>query len=166
MQAQALQDSLRPAAYGHALIDMLDGAALFSGFEWSELEVLARYTSAFEADTGHMLFREGDPGDRLYILVSGRIETYKQDEVRHRAVIATDGAGKSVGEMALIDGEPRSASCVVRQPSILIALGRDSFAKLAKSHPAIAFRVLSRVARLISRRLRATSGRLVEYMHG
>ena len=166
MQAQAAHEGMRPAAYGRALIDILDGAALFSGFAWAELEVIGRHMMAFEADCGHLLFRQGEPGDRLYILVSGSIETFKQDAERSRAVIATDGAGKSVGEMALIDGEPRSASCVVLEPSVLLALSRESFDKLARAQPAIALRVLSRVARLISRRLRATSGQLAEYLHG
>lgn len=166
MHSTAARDSLRPAAYGRALIDMLDGATLFSDFAWGELETLSRFVMAFEADPGHLLFREGEPGDRLYILVSGQVEAYKQDAAAPRTVIATEGAGKSIGEMALIDGEPRSASCVVRQPSVLAVISRDSFDKLSRAHPAIALRVMSRIARLISRRLRSTSGRLVDYMQG
>ena len=49
----------------------------------------------------------------MYVLVSGRVETRKDDGSNHRTVIAAECKGRSIGEMSLIDGEPRSATCVV-----------------------------------------------------
>ncbi|MBK8062659.1 MAG: cyclic nucleotide-binding domain-containing protein [Betaproteobacteria bacterium] len=164
MHAVAEAESLRVAATGNAIVDMLDEAELFAGFAWPELELIARHVTALEADAGCTLFAEGAPGDRLYVLVRGRVQTWKQDVLQPRTVIATDGAGKSLGEMALIDGEPRSAACTVLAPSLLLSLTRESFERLARAHPAIAFRVLMRIARLMSRRLRSTSGRLAEHL--
>ncbi|MFY9315752.1 MAG: cyclic nucleotide-binding domain-containing protein [Burkholderiales bacterium] len=151
-------------AYRDALCEMLDGVELFSGLPWPEIETLSAYVTAHEADPGHVLFREGMPGDALYVLIRGLVETRKDDGTQHAAVIATESAGRSIGEMALIDGEPRSASCVVAEASLLLALTRDNFQRLAERHPALALRVTLRIARLMSRRLRATSGRLVEFL--
>lgn len=151
-------------AYREALCEMLDGAELFSGFPWPEITTLSACVTAHEADPGYVLFREGMPGDALYVLIRGLVETRKDDGTRHAAVIATESGGRSIGEMALIDGEPRSASCVVAEPSTLLALTRENFQRLAEQHPALALRVTLRIARLMSRRLRATSGRLVEFL--
>lgn len=154
---------LRIASLGSAPPELLDETGLFEGIAWSELEVLARHMSVHEADPGHVLFEEGESGASLFILVRGKVETFKDGEQGH-GVIAIDGSGKAIGEMALIDGEPRSATCVVREPSLLLTLTRDRFEKLSRSHPAIGLHLIVRIARLISRRLRATSGRLVDYL--
>ena len=100
----------------------------------------------------------------MYVLVSGRVETRKDDGSNHRTVIAAECKGRSIGEMSLIDGEPRSATCVVTEPSTLLCLTADNFRKLGEQYPALALHLSMRIARQISRRLRATSGQLVEYL--
>lgn len=150
--------------YRTALCEMLDGTELFSGFPWPEIMTLSTCVTAHDAQPGHVLFREGMPGDALYVLIRGLVETRKDDGTHQAAVIATESGGRAIGEMALIDGEPRSASCVVAEPSTLLVLTRDNFKRLTKQHPALALRVTLRIARLMSRRLRSTSGRLVEFL--
>ena len=161
-------EGLRYAGSGQAfqdtLCEMLDEAELFAGFEWDELKKLAPFVTAHEADAGHVLFAEGTPGAALYVLVSGRVETHKDDGSCHRAVIAVESGGRSIGEMALIDGELRSATCVVTEESKLLCLTRDNFRKLGELHPTLALHLTLRIARQLSRRLRATSGQMVEYL--
>jgi CRP-like cAMP-binding protein len=151
-------------AHREAVCEMLDGAELFGGLSWTDVTTLSGYVTAHEADPGYVLFREGMPGDALYVLIRGLVETRKDDGTHQAAVIATESGGRAIGEMALIDGEPRSASCVVAEPSTLLALTRDNFKQLTMQHPALALKVALRIARLMSRRLRATSGRLVEFL--
>jgi CRP-like cAMP-binding protein len=161
-------DGLRFAGSGKAfettLCEMIDDAEVFAGFEWEEVRTLARFVTAHEADAGHELFTEGTPGSALFVLVSGRVETRKDDGSCHRTVIAVESSGRSIGEMALIDGELRSATCVVIEPSMLLCLTREHFRKLGEQFPALALHLTLRIARQISRRLRATSGQLVEYL--
>lgn len=154
---------LRIAALGSAPAELLDETGLFEGMAWGELEVLGRHMAVHEADPGHLLFTEGEAGSGMFILVRGKIETFKDGE-QGQAVIAIDGSGKAIGEMALIDGEPRSATCIVRETSLLLTLTRDGFDKLSRMHPAIGLRLAVRLAKLLSRRLRATSGRLIDYL--
>ena len=171
MQGSAIPhraDGLRFAGSGQSfqdtLCEMLDEAELFAGFAWDELKTLSRFVTAHEADAGYELFTEGTPGSALYVLVRGRVETRKDDGSCHCTVIAVENGGRSIGEMALIDGELRSATCVVVEPSTLLCLTRDNFRRLGEQFPALALHLTLRIARQMSRRLRATSGRLVEYL--
>ena len=154
------------AAYQETLCEMIDGAELFAGFEWAEVRTLSRYVTAHEADAGHELFGEGARGGELYVLISGRVETRKEDGSCRRAVIAVESGGRVIGEMALIDGEPRSATCVATEPSVLLCLTRENFRKLGEQHAPLALQLTLRIARQMSRRLRATSGQLVDYLEG
>ncbi len=76
------------------------------------------------------------------------------------------GTGKAYQQelLALIDGEPRSATCVATEPSVLLALTQAGFQRLCEERPALALKLLTRIAKLMSRRLRQTSGRLVDYL--
>lgn len=151
-------------AHRDALCEMLDGAELCAGLGWEEVQTLSDYVTAHEADAGCELFAEGTPGGSLYILISGRVETRKEGESSRRTVISVESSGRSIGEMALIDGEPRSATCVVTDPSMLLCLTRDNFRRLGEKHAALALHLTLRIARQMSRRLRATSGQLVEHL--
>lgn len=164
--AEGLRFAGSGQTFQDTLCEMLDDAELFAGFEWEELKTLSKFVTAHEADAGYELFTEGTPGAALYVLVSGRVETRKEDGSCHRAVIAVESGGRSIGEMALIDGELRSATCVVTEPSTLLCLTRDNFRKLGELFPTLALHLTLRIARQMSRRLRATSGQLVEYLAG
>jgi CRP-like cAMP-binding protein len=95
---------------------------------------------------GRVVFIRGDAGDRAYIVESGLIDIREGGRV-----IETMEPGEIFGEMALIDGEPRSASAVAVGPTRLIALDRATFHRLVRDNPDFALDVM----RLMSRRLRA-----------
>jgi CRP-like cAMP-binding protein len=146
------------------LLGMLEEVELLADLNWREIELLAGYMKAYEADPGCVIFHEGDPGDHLCLLVRGRVKSTKISDGTHSAVVSTDGRGRSIGEMALVDGEPRSASCEVVESSILLLLTRDAFMRLSEERPMLGFKLLLRIAKLMSRRLRVTSGKLVDYL--
>lgn len=95
---------------------------------------------------GRVVFIRGDEGDRAYVVESGRVDIREGGRV-----IETMEEGEMFGEMALIDGEPRSASAVAVGPTRLIAIDRAMFHKLVRDNPDFALDVM----RLMSRRLRA-----------
>jgi len=152
------------AAFRNELLAMLEDVDLLSDLNWREIELLAGYMQAYQADPGCVIFREGDTGNYLCLLVCGRINVYKDDEAGRHAMVAMEGHGRSIGEMALVDGEPRSATCETVEASTLLLLTRDAFLRLAEDRPALGFKVVHRIARLMSRRLRATSGKLVDFL--
>jgi CRP-like cAMP-binding protein len=151
-------------AYQPELQTMIARVDLLADLSGREPEMLSHYLQAFAADTGCVIFREGDPGHYMCLLASGRVKTYKESDIEHRAEVASESRGRSIGEMALIDGEPRSATCIATEPSVLLVLSRTDFQRLGAERPALALRLLLRITRLMSRRLRLTSGRLVDYL--
>ncbi len=86
---------------------------------------------------GETLFKEGDPGDRAYVIQEGVIEIFKA-RPDGNVTLGTVGKGGIIGEMALIDDEPRMASARALARSTVIVIGRDMFnRKLARCDPFI-----------------------------
>jgi CRP-like cAMP-binding protein len=102
----------------------------------------------------------------LCLIVDGRVSVMKQGAGGAAKQISSAGAGRVVGEMSLIDGEPRSASVVADEPSTLVVLTGEGFAHLSSENPRLAIKVLLKISKLISQRLRQTSGALVDYLGG
>ena len=107
-------------------------------------------------DPGDRLFSEGDAGDFAYIIGSGQVDISKKvdnDEV----VVAVLGKGEMVGEMALIDDQPRAASVRATEATVAIVIPREAFEqRLAKADP-----VLRRMLQILIRRLRAQTDTVV-----
>ena len=151
-------------AYQRELLALMARVELLADLKGREPEMLAPYLHAYAADPDCVIFKEGDPGDYMCLLVSGRVKTYKEADIEHQAEVANESRGRSIGEMALIDGEPRSATCVAAEPSVLLLLSQEDFQRLSEERPALALKLLLRITKLMSRRLRLTSGRLVDYL--
>jgi len=86
----------------------------------------------------------------------------KHDAAEHGKVVATLGPGQTIGEMALLDGQPRSASVVAAEDLVLLVFTRAALEHLVEEKPSLAVKVLWKLARVLSQRLRQTSGALVE----
>ncbi|MEO5336711.1 MAG: cyclic nucleotide-binding domain-containing protein [Magnetospirillum sp. WYHS-4] len=103
-----------------------------------------------EIRPGERLFREGEPGIEAYIIESGRIEISKRIGEDETAVVAIVGKGEMIGEMALVDDFPRSATARVVEPTTVIVVPRADFEqRLSKSDM-----VVRRVLQILARRLR------------
>ncbi len=97
----------------------------------------------------------------MFFIAGGEVEVIKQfDNKKH--TIAKLSVGRSVGEMSLIDGAPRSATVKASPDLDLIVLKREDFKKLNEEHPAIANKVLMGMATLLSQSLRDTNNRFTE----
>jgi CRP/FNR family transcriptional regulator, cyclic AMP receptor protein len=143
---------------------MLDGAQMFKDFEWSQIEALSAYIQLYRAAPGAVLFSEGDQGDFMCVVLQGRLDIRKKDAQQEDKTVAAVNAGRSLGEMAMVDSEARSATAVVIEPAVLAVLTRASFAAITRDKPALAVSLLLKIAQLISQRLRLTSGILVDYL--
>jgi predicted acylesterase/phospholipase RssA/CRP-like cAMP-binding protein len=126
----------RLAEHLTGLFDAADPAVLAEFEENAEWIALAG---------GEILFRRGDPGDAAYVVISGRLRIL--DGAR---AVNEVGAGETLGEMALLSGEPRSATVLAVRDSLLAKLPTDAFNRLVHRHPS----VLRRIAGLLVDRLR------------
>lgn len=151
------------AVPGHEqLCAMLRASQFFGDFPEAEIDVLAKYVRPQRMAAGDTLFREGDRGGFMCLLIDGSAELFKQDRSFGSQRIAQIDAGKTVGEMALVDGEPRSATCICSEPSTWLLLTREHFVRIIRESPPLSVNILLKIVMLMSRRLRQTSGQLVD----
>ena len=96
---------------------------------------------SFRLSAGETLFREGDEGDRMYVVLEGRMDILVGD-----TIVETASEGGIVGEMALIDDVPRAATVVAATLCRLVAVDRKRFHSLVQSDPAFATHVMKVLA--------------------
>lgn len=133
----------------------LKGVDLFDGLSDEELEEIQRVAEPVVLEAGVVLFEEGDPGDRFFVIVRGGVELTEQggNDASERLVVLR--AGQAFGEMALLDDAPRSASARITEQSYLIGIARDAFLTVLDADS-----LAGRLLRNLARALRATSVRL------
>jgi len=102
-----------------------------------------------------VLINEGDVGDGLYVILSGRVKVYASNEAGREFVIDFHGAGEYVGEMTL-DGAPRSASVITVEPTTTAVVNRAHFRDFILAHPDFALHLIERLIH----RVRVTTGNL------
>lgn len=118
-------------------LDMIGASPLFGRLDRATRAELADSLSFVSLVAGEMLFRQGDPGDSLYIVESGLLEVRARDAAGERVLDRLD-AGAGVGELALLTGRPRTADVVAVVDSRLLRVAREGFERLVARHPAIA----------------------------
>ncbi|MBI5439191.1 MAG: cyclic nucleotide-binding domain-containing protein [Nitrosomonadales bacterium] len=155
----------KPSAAASARIAaMLEKAQMFKDLDWSQIEALSGYIELYRASPGGVLFREGDRGDFMCIVLQGKLEVHKENTRHVDKTVSTVYAGRSLGEMTIVDGEPRSATAVAIEPSILAVLTQQNFLLIMREKPSLSAKLLLKIAQLLSQRLRLTSGILVDYL--
>lgn len=129
-----------------------------------ELMVIEKHLSFVEVTPGEVVFQEGDRGDYVCFVVEGSLDVLKRSATGEDIVISTLSKGRSIGEMAVIDDLPRSATVRARTKATLLTLSRQNFDYILAEHAAIGVKILKGIAQLLSLNLRKTSSRLADYM--
>ena len=138
----------------------LGGARLFRGIAPPELDALGGSLRERGLRKGQVLFREGDPGEELFLVQRGTIVISKGVTGRVEQVLARIGPGDFFGEMALFDRAPRSATVQAESDVTLLVLDRAALARLTEQSPRAAAAFFEALVRVFIERLRA-SGDLV-----
>jgi CRP-like cAMP-binding protein len=153
-----LGDATQFAAQLHALIPK---CTLLENFSPAEVRLLAHFMDVYRAAPGVELIREGEGGDFMLMIIEGKVEVRKRDRFNTPQLIAIVDAGKVLGEMSMIDGEARFATCVATDSVLVAMLDRESLARIIVEQPMLGAKVLMEVVLMLSQRLRATSERLL-----
>ncbi|MCW5624859.1 MAG: cyclic nucleotide-binding domain-containing protein [Burkholderiales bacterium] len=98
------------------------------------------------------------------MLIQGRVEIVKKDRNGMLQPMTSVGPGATLGEMSMIDGEPRFATCSAQDPTTFAVLTRDAMVKIILEEPALGAKILIKLVTLLSARLRQTSFNLLHYM--
>jgi CRP/FNR family transcriptional regulator, cyclic AMP receptor protein len=145
-------------------INLIEKTLWANEFSFPQLKKLAACMDVHRVAKETLLFYEGDKSDYLVLIVKGQVHVVKFDSRQKPKRIATLGAGKTTGEMTLIDGQPRSASAITATDVILLVMTVDHFNRLVNEWPGVAVILVLKIAKLMSQYLRQTSGRLIDYV--
>ncbi|HJL06077.1 MAG TPA: Stp1/IreP family PP2C-type Ser/Thr phosphatase [Polyangiaceae bacterium LLY-WYZ-15_(1-7)] len=138
-------------------LDILHKMPLFRFVTYQELVRVLNITSVRNYTEGESVVDEGDEGDELYVVLTGRVKVHSGD-----TTLVELGPGQHFGEMALVDKAPRSASVSALQPSKLLAIKRRDFFEMIKKDHDVAVKLLWSFLGVLAQRLRSTSRELGE----
>jgi len=133
-----------------------------NSLEDSQLDYLVKIGKRISLNNGELLFRKGDPGRSMYMILEGRIQIYMESSDGQAAVLRVLESGQFLGEMALLDGGVRSANALTLTPCEVFVLERASFLNLITIYPELLTRLLSG----LTERLRRTDEGYLAQMAG
>lgn len=138
-----------------------DELVIFHLLTEEELGQILPYLEVVYYPAGTVIFKEGDPGGFMGFVGSGKLEVKKHTEFKGKQIIlALLSKGSFVGELSLIDEQPRSATVVSLEDSKLIILKSESLDSLMQKHPHTGIKILKGICRILAIRLRKAGERL------
>ncbi|MBV8659589.1 MAG: cyclic nucleotide-binding domain-containing protein [Burkholderiales bacterium] len=161
---KALQLDSLDLARTPALLKQLEVSEVLSELDGGEIGSLATCLKAYTLPARTVLFREGDPASYMGMVLNGRLVVTKRNDDDAGKPLYAMTEGKVFGEMAMLDGEPRSATVMAAVDSTIAVLSREEFERLCRERPIIGLKLMRRLGRLLSQRLRRASGLLVDYL--
>lgn len=152
--------------------DLLQDSPLLQDFTPAEADVLGEAMLRVRAQPGQVLIAENDPSDWMLLLLSGTVDVDKRrvdaEATRGGAAdterLAVLRPGAVLGEMSMLDGEPRYATCRALSEVEMAVLTRPAVARLITEHPAVGAKLLVKITQLLAQRLRNTSNQLLRLL--
>ncbi len=141
-------------------VEQLAKVELFAGLKPEALDLIAKVSSQEIHALGTKIFQHGDAGDKLYLILEGKVRISRDVPGMGEEALAVLGPGQVFGEMALLDESPRSADARVHERCRLLAIPKDGFDDLLFLHKDLAYEVLWSIVRMLLNRLRETNDKL------
>jgi CRP/FNR family transcriptional regulator, cyclic AMP receptor protein len=141
--------------------DVLRAVPFFRELTQPELDLLVALGRVVAYPKEMVVFREGDTGEALYVLIHGAVRIVKQAPDAWDGTMAFVEQGGCFGEMALVDDFPRSATAITQDECTILFLGRDALLDLFREEPVVGRKILAALCRSLSLRLRQASDHIV-----
>lgn len=138
---------------------------IYRDFEPEDIDTLSKICEGLEFKKNEIIFKEGTPGDALFIIKRGVVKIYKETKTRKK-LITILSAGEFFGEMALIDGSPRSATVIAGEDTEVVKLSTENFNKLKNDYPRTALKVFGALLKFMSYRIRRTTKKAASLIKG
>ncbi len=142
------------------MVGLLGRVNLFAGLAPLYLRRIAALGTAEQSDRGTVVFKEGDPGDKVYLILDGAVRISRQVPGMGEEALAVLKAGDYFGEMALIDDFPRSADAIAHESCRLFVISKDRLADLLFVDRDLAYDLLWNFVRTLAGRLRETNDKM------
>lgn len=146
------------------IADSLGDLPLFARLSAAEMRFIVRHVHIFSLETGDTIFEEGEIGNCICFVIEGILDVIKKSMAGNSVVIASLTKGSTIGEMAVIDDFPRSATVRARSEATLVTFTRDEFDRILERQPELGIKLLRGIARILSVHLRKTSEKLSDLM--
>ena len=167
-QHNSLLKSLENLGEGTALAqqiyDMIGHSKFFDDFSREDVQMLAAFMQVYRAEPGNVIIREGDIDDYMLLVIQGKVDIVKTDKRGAIQPMTSVGPGMTLGEMSMIDGEPRFATCIALKETTFGVLTREDMVKIILEKPSLGAKILIKLVTMLSQRLRHTSATLLQYM--
>ena len=142
-------------------LEVLKGMQMFRYLSYKELVRVSTIAEMVELETDQVVFSAGQPGDSMYVVLSGAVRLTKADKL-----VAELGKGHHFGEMALVDRSVRSLTATATEGTRLVVITRKDFYDIIKREPASAVKMLWSFVQVLGQRLRKTTNDLSDALHG
>jgi serine/threonine protein phosphatase PrpC/CRP-like cAMP-binding protein len=142
-------------------LEVLKGMQMFRFLSYKELVRVGTIAEMIELTTDQVIFTQGQPGDAMYVVVSGSVRLAKGDKI-----VAELGKGHHFGEMSLVDRSVRSLTATAAEQTRLVVISRADFYDIIKREPASAVKMLWSFVQVLGQRLRKTTNDLSDALHG
>jgi len=145
-------------------LNLLKHAAIFQELDEGDLARVAEVCREQRFTVGQQIFKEGEPGTRLFIIAQGEVRISRTIPGSGEEALAVLKAGACFGEMSIFDRSERSTDAIANTACVLVTISRSDFELLLDFNRDIAYKVLWSVVRLLSGRLRATNDNLRSFL--
>src|SRR5918998_3200380 len=153
-----LRIALQPSVRSTHVDEALARAGIFQGVEPSAVAALSKQLQPVDFPRGHVVFNEGEPGDRLYIIVSGKVKLGRRSADGRENLLTIMGPSDMFGELSIFDPGPRTSSATTITEVRAVSMDREALRAWIKDRPEISEQLL----RVLARRLRRTNGMLAD----
>ena len=151
---------MKPHLTREKIVTFLLEAPMFEALEPREMMRIVHIVEVQHLHKGEVIFEEGAPGDAWFVLYEGSVDVVKDSAQDEKAVIATRRAPECFGEIAILDGAPRSATVRAAEDSVVLKIQRKNFADLLERGELVAYKLVHQMAVLLARRQRAVTSML------
>ncbi len=146
------------------MLDLLKKINLFENLSEPELEKILPLCVKRSFPAGSVIFKEGDPGDRCYIITSGAVRISKFIANIGEEALAVLKPGSYFGEMALIDNFPRSANAIANEDTDVFAINKTDLDRILISDRELGYKLFWTFTKTLSKRLRETNEKLASFL--
>ena len=138
--------------------EALARAGIFQGVEPSAVAALSKQLQPVDFPRGHVVFNEGEPGDRLYIIVTGKVKLGRRSADGRENLLTIMGPSDMFGELSIFDPGPRTSTATTVTEVRAVSMDRDALKAWIEARPEISEQLL----RVLARRLRRTNNTLAD----
>jgi CRP-like cAMP-binding protein len=161
---QQFQRVGKGTAFSNQIFGLVGRSLFFAEFSREDISILAAYMDVYRVRTDQIIIRETDGGDFMLLVIEGAVNILKKGLRGEQQHMTAAGPGMTLGEMSMIDGEPRFATCIATESTVFAVLHRDDMAKIILDQPSLGSKILVKLVSMLAARLRQTSARLLQFM--